>query len=264
MVTRVTEESWFSRIGNAFKGIIVGLLMTVVSVPLLFWNEGRAVRTAKGLKEGAKVVVSIQPDAVDAANNEKFVHTSGQVTTTDILRDNDFNIEFNGIRLTRHVEMYQWNEHEHQDREKKLGGGTRTVTTYSYNKDWYANVIDSSQFEEASTHQNPNQALFAHQSQQAENVSLGQFRLPSTLIDMISGQDVMEVNQGNLPEQYRQRATIRNDGPNGSARIYVTFQPNQSAGQPPSSLGIADTASLETDEAENASPDGEPQSARID
>ena len=44
--TEVTQQSWFSRITGAVKGILVGLVLFVVSFPLLFWNEGRAVQTA--------------------------------------------------------------------------------------------------------------------------------------------------------------------------------------------------------------------------
>ena len=45
----VTHQSWFSRIGRAIKGVVVGLVMFAVSFPLLFWNEGRAVRRYKTL-----------------------------------------------------------------------------------------------------------------------------------------------------------------------------------------------------------------------
>lgn len=221
MGTHVSEQSWFSRIGNAFKGILVGGLLTVVSVPVLFWNEGRAVRTAKGLKEGAKVVVDIAPDTIDAANDGKFVHTSGMVETTDVLRDDQFGIEYNGIRLTRHVEMYQWDEDEDTETKKKMGGGTTKTTTYTYEKGWYSGLIDSSEFDEAQTHQNPTEVLFAAQTHLAKNVMLGQFRLPESLIGMIGGQDMLELNESNLPAGFEGRTTIRKDGPNGASRIYI-------------------------------------------
>lgn len=232
MGTHVTDESWFSRIGGAFKGILFGGLLTVVSVPVLFWNEGRAVKRAQGLKEGAKVVVDIKPDTIDPANEGKFVHTSGDVRTGDVLRDDKFGIEFNGIRLSRHVEMYQWDEDEDRETKKKLGGGKRTTTTFTYDKGWHSNLIDSSRFDESETHRNPTEVLFAGKSEQAENVSLGQFRLPSSLIAMIAGQDPVELNESNLPPEYRDRATIRKDGPGGSARIYIgATKPNAVSGR---------------------------------
>ncbi len=51
--TEVTSQSWWSRLGDSIKAVLVGIVMFLVSFPLLFWNEGRAVQTAKSQKEGA-------------------------------------------------------------------------------------------------------------------------------------------------------------------------------------------------------------------
>jgi len=50
--TEVSSRSWFSRIGGAFTGIVIGLVMMAVAFGLLFWNEGRAVGRYKTLQEG--------------------------------------------------------------------------------------------------------------------------------------------------------------------------------------------------------------------
>lgn len=46
VVTEVTKQSWFSRIGGSFKGVAFGALLVIAAIPLLFWNEGRAVGLA--------------------------------------------------------------------------------------------------------------------------------------------------------------------------------------------------------------------------
>ena len=66
--TVTTHESWFSRMGSAFKGILVGILLLIAWVILLWWNEGRAVLTAEGLTEGAGLVISVPADSIDPAN----------------------------------------------------------------------------------------------------------------------------------------------------------------------------------------------------
>ncbi len=48
----VTSVSWFGRIKRAVGGVIIGLLLIVLMVIGLFWNEGRAVQTARSLAEG--------------------------------------------------------------------------------------------------------------------------------------------------------------------------------------------------------------------
>jgi hypothetical protein len=61
-VVETTETSWLGRLGQAFAGIIIGLILVIVAGWVLFWNEGRAVTTARSLTEGAGLV---QPVAAD-------------------------------------------------------------------------------------------------------------------------------------------------------------------------------------------------------
>ena len=118
----VTSQGWFSRIFDSIKSVLVGLLLFVVSFPLLFWNEGRAVETAKSLQEGAKTVVSVSADAVDQGNAGKLVHMSGQATPTETLEDPDFGVSASVIRLVRKAEMFQWEEEKKSETKTKLGG----------------------------------------------------------------------------------------------------------------------------------------------
>jgi len=54
---------------------------------VLFWSERRSVRTAQVLAEGKVAVVSIPSDRVDAVNEGKLVHISGEATTDQILQE---------------------------------------------------------------------------------------------------------------------------------------------------------------------------------
>ena len=255
MGTHITEESWFGRIGGAFKGILFGGIIAIVSVPLLFWNEGRAVRTAKGLKEGGKVVVDIKPDTVETSNEGKFVHTSGMVETEDVLEDSRFGVSYrDGIKLVRHVEMYQWAEDKETRTEKKLGGGKKTITQYTYHKGWYTGLIDSNGFDEPE-HRNPSEVLFSPQSQQAKEVRLGAFRLPDSFISMIDGMEVVEIDESNIPGGHSAGARILRDGPNGAPRIYISSNvstPSNSnslklaSQDPPANPGRPDLIDLES------------------
>ena len=35
----VTRRSWGERLGGAFVGVVIGLLMFILSFPVLWWNE---------------------------------------------------------------------------------------------------------------------------------------------------------------------------------------------------------------------------------
>ncbi len=50
--TSTTSTSWGSNLFGSIKSVLFGFVLFVISFPLLIWNEGRAVHTAKGLTEG--------------------------------------------------------------------------------------------------------------------------------------------------------------------------------------------------------------------
>lgn len=154
--TETTSRSWFARIKDALIKIVIGLILVVGSIILLFWNEGRAIKTYRALVEGAGLVVNVDSAAPDAANEGKLVHISGPVVPGGTVEDADFGIVADGaVRLKRSVEMYQWVENKESKTEKQLGGGEETVTTYSYAKEWKDRPVDSSNFKQPDGHQNP-------------------------------------------------------------------------------------------------------------
>ena len=183
-ITEVTREGWFSRIVGSFKSVLVGLCLFIVSFPVLWWNEGRAVQTTRSLDEGAGAVVTVQADKVDPAQEGKLIHLAGLAQTTDELRDEDFGIEQKAIKLVRSVEMYQWVEVKKTETEKKLGGSEEKKTVYRYEKQWSASRQDSSQFKEPTGHANP--ALKVEPlTRVAQNVTIGAFTLPRAMVDSI-------------------------------------------------------------------------------
>ena len=176
-VTETTTESWGSRLGGSLKGVVVGLGLFVLGFPVLFWNEGNSVKTAKALDEGEGACVAVESAAtVDPANEGRLVHMSAMAETKDVLSDDEFGISVTALALKRTVEMYQWEE-ECEEREKKNVGGSVTKTkTYTYRKVWSERAIDSSGFKEDG-HENPGGLEFSSQETRAANVSFGAFRL---------------------------------------------------------------------------------------
>jgi len=151
----VTSESWGSRLRGAFGGIVVGFVFVAAGVLLLFWNEGRAVKRAKALAEGAASVVTVDAGAVDPGQDGRLVHFTGRAEAVGTVRDPLFRIESDALELHRQVEMYQWEEKVESKTEKKLGGGTETVKSYDYRKTWSSRAISSSGFEVRAGHENP-------------------------------------------------------------------------------------------------------------
>lgn len=186
-IVEVTRRGFFSRgkdsLGGAFVGFIVVLIMTVV----LFWNEGRAVKRYKDLKEGAGSVVSVASDKVDPATEGKLVHLTGETKVTTPLTDPDFGISVSGVKLIREVEIYQWVENVKTETRNKLGGGTEEVKTYSYERQWRDSPVDSSRFKDAAGHRNPTEMKVRSATFTAGTVTLGAFTLPDFLVAQIGG-----------------------------------------------------------------------------
>ena len=218
-VTEVTEESWFSRLGGAFKGILTGIILFILAFPVLFWNEGRAVRRAKALETGASAVVSVQADKIQASNEGKLVHVSGMLVTDDTLTDSQFGITIKGIKLARKVEMFQWKEKTSTKSEKQLGGSVKKTTVYTYEKGWSSSVIDSSRFKEAG-HNNPGAFPFESQKWYAGNVKLGAFTLAKNQIERIGDEQPYA-----FPADYKLPAAVKGKVENG--KIVIPAAPAQ-------------------------------------
>lgn len=207
----VSSQSWFSRIGQSIKSVLVGLVFFIAAFPILFWNEGRAVQTSRSLKEGANAVISVPADKVDSANEGRLVHVSGPVTTEATLTDEQFGVSANALKLIRHVEMYQWVEDKKSEERKKLGGGTETVTTYNYEKKWSDDAVDSSSFQHPEGHENPGALPVESTTLTAEPITLGAFTLSPEQVDKIDEAADLPVGEeelGAIPEENREGVQV--------------------------------------------------------
>jgi hypothetical protein len=185
-VTVTTNTSWFSRIGSAFAGVVVGLILIVACVAGLAWNEGNAVKVARGLTEGAGNVIEAQASPILPDNEQALVHVTGLVAVTEPLTDPEFGVTATGVRLDRIVEMYQWQEESRSESRTKLGGGEETVTTYTYTKVWSGQAIDSSAFQTVAGHENPAMSIEGA-TVYAQDATLGDFQLGENVLSQMEG-----------------------------------------------------------------------------
>lgn len=198
-ITRTEHVSWFERIVDAIKGVLVGLLLFVVSFPLLFWNEGRAVRRAQDLEEGRGAVVEASAGAVDAAHEGKLVHLTGPAATTETLTDEELGpVAAGALRLRRTVEMYQWVEHRETRTSSNTGGSQTRTTTIRYTQEWSATAQDSSRFDQPRGHANPPMGVRSH-TLDARSVTVGARALTPALIAQIEGFRPMPVQPAQAP-----------------------------------------------------------------
>ena len=193
--TETTTTGYGTRVGNSFKAIGSGFLLFVLGTALLWWNEGRAVKTEKMLDEAGSAYVEMEnPNKKDASLEGELICGTAMATTEDSLSDAQFGIGAKAIALRRTVEYYQWVEHSQTKKEDKLGGKEVTTTTYTYSKQWVSSPVQSSQFHDPA-YQNKNMVLTTvdEAEQYAENVSFGAYKLPESLIHSISSREGMDL-----------------------------------------------------------------------
>ena len=118
--------SYGSRLSNSFKKIGTGLAMFIGATVLLFWNEGRAVKTAETIKEAQGTAVHVDNvSEVKADLNGQLIHATAMAESHDTLRDEMFGAAVPAIKLIRNVEYYQWQEYSREEKHEKFGGSDR-------------------------------------------------------------------------------------------------------------------------------------------
>lgn len=191
----VKTTSYGTRVGNSFKGIGGGIILFIAATVLLWWNEGRAVKTTKMLNEAQGAYVEMEnPSKIDPALDGELVHATAVATTQDSLVDARFGFGATAISLQRSVEYYQWVEHAESKSEDKLGGKEVTTTTYTYTKEWVSSPVQSSEFKDPE-YQNKNMVLTTvdPQTQWAENVTFGAYKLNPALSHSISSREPVQL-----------------------------------------------------------------------
>ena len=189
--TETTSTSWFGRLRNSVGAVVIGLLLIVGMVVLLFWNEGRAVTTARSLAEGAGAVVSVAADKVDPANEGKLVHVSGTVTTEldaersrfrDQRRRRAAGPQCRDVPVEGRIPL-----RDHQEARRRRGNHH---DLHLFARRGTTGAQTSAAFKQPNGHQNPSMEIHGR-SFQIPEAKLGAFTLDQPVLDQIGGDEVL-------------------------------------------------------------------------
>ena len=243
----VTTTGYGTRVGNSFKAIGSGIMLFLIGTAVLWWNEGRAVKTEKMLDEAGSAYVEMEnPSKKDASLEGELICGTALATTEDSLSDAQFGVGAKAISLRRSVEYYQWVEHAEEKKEDKLGGKEVTTTTYTYSKEWVSRPVESAQFKDPA-YQNKNMVLTTVEDQQlyAENVTWGAYKLNESLIHSISSREGLDLAIAeDLLKQFDQNSKTAYE------RFYGVK--NQPAAQPAETAAVSDSVKAVNDSINNA------------
>ena len=195
--TVTTKSSYGDRLKKALQGVVMGFFLIIAATVMLFWNEGRTVKTTRMLKHAQSECVELGDVAsVNADLNGKMIHGVGFADTEENLFDAQFQVgREKTIKLSRDVEFYQVQEHQHSETHDKVGGGQETVTTYTYDEAWVSSPINSANFSDPD-YRDVNYVLLEVEDAdfQAENVSFGAYKLPDMLVSQMSNWEDLAPN----------------------------------------------------------------------
>jgi len=140
---------------SSFSGIVIGIILFVASFGVLYWNEGRL--DLSNIAKTAPEISSVQN--ADPSLNGKLVSTSGVIKVSDQIGDGLYVKPAPFVALSRHTEMYAWEEQEESSSTKNVGGSETTTKTYNYVKTWQSSPESSANFKYPEGHLNPVKTL---------------------------------------------------------------------------------------------------------
>lgn len=148
---------------------IIGVLLILCSILLIGYSEYKIIKVLMNRNSLNNKVVEVKSTIVDKNNNDKLVFMNGYLIIDNDLEDKDFNVKVRTPKLERIVEVYQYKETKEDDE------------TYSYETDWYTELIDSSEFK-SDGFDNPSSIKYENKVYYSD-VSLGAFKLNNKEID---------------------------------------------------------------------------------
>lgn len=192
--TETTYTGYGTRVKNSFKAIGTGFMLFLAGTALLWWNEGRAVKTNDMLNEAeAATVVMENPNKLDNSLEGELICATALATTEDSLIDQQFGFGAKAIAIKRTVRYYQVQEKSKQEKKDKIGGGEETVTTYTYNRGWVTTPINSEGFHDPGYRKiNFVLTTVPQEDVWAQNVTFGAYTLPESLIRSITSTEPLK------------------------------------------------------------------------
>lgn len=155
-ITEVTTKGYFSRIGDAVKGVVFGLILFLGAFGVIYWNEGKV-----DISEIGETATKVSAESVDATADGKLIAVTGKAVSTEKLGDSMFLKPADYLAVSRSVEMFAWVEKSESKSDTNTGGSETTTTTYSYSTSWTSAPGSSSQFKEPAGHSNPEMSIKA-------------------------------------------------------------------------------------------------------
>ena len=142
---------------------IIGVLLIVSSVIIICYSGYKTIKVLMNRSNLNNKINEVKSTIVDKNNNDKLVFMNGYLILNKDLEDREFNVSVRTSKLERIVEVYKYKENREDDE------------TYSYETDWYSELIDSNNFKN-SEYKNPSSIKYKSKTYYNDTY-LGAFKL---------------------------------------------------------------------------------------
>ncbi len=185
--SEVTSQGFGGRIGNSLIGVLVGIVLFFGSFAVLFLNEGR-VDLSKYARLSAVMDINSRPANV---TNGQIVSLNGVVNSSETIGDGLFLKNGKYLEVFRKAEMYAWVEHRRSETHKDaVGGGSTTVTTYSYAKEW---TDEPGKSFHKSGHENPEMEIKSA-TKRVNEIKMGLYKIPTAGLDLPAEESISPIS----------------------------------------------------------------------
>jgi hypothetical protein len=135
-MTTVTSKGALGQLGDSFKGMLIGLLCFVISFPVL-WHGANRIQWNKVYKNATPI---------EQAKTGVPSWITG-VPVFNPIGDPPYLAAGKYLQINKTPQYYAWVE-ETKTEKKKEGTTEKTITTYSYVKQWVSDPKDTGSFNE--------------------------------------------------------------------------------------------------------------------
>lgn len=200
--------------------IIAGLmapLLIVMGMKLTLESQQDFTAADNALKAAAEQAVEVKDiSEQDPALDGKVLFLQGEAASEATLEDKPFGVSRTCIQFKRKVEYYQWVEKEYRETKKDHHDRDYTVKSYTYQKEWCTELVDSSFFHRKG-HDNGAPALKTKTSETtARLVKLGAYRLNAEEIKRLKPWNTVSLADYSIPKDLQERAAVKDDA------LYIT------------------------------------------
>lgn len=180
-LTTTSSKGFLSNLMSSFLAIPVGILLFLASFWVLFKNEGRT-----NWSEVSAASTAVPADPASGTEGA-FVSVTGSLGTSAPVGDAPFIQVGPYLQLQRSGEMYAWQQNESRQTRDKVGGGTETITTYTYEMVWTSSPASSSGFQDQTKQNPPAPAIVGTATQTASVGNVGSWTFAPASANLPSG-----------------------------------------------------------------------------